>query len=649
MLRTEKILEQYGLNMQDVSRKFDGIEDLIALLQEPITAETSAIIQTIDLRISQSLDQNELAKLAKKSNREKKEYNLEEAQSDIAKAGSISGFFDDDELDNLLNSGLDVNEGEDLDNVKMLIRKTFSKVDISEFFLHFSLGTVPLVSEDLNLIVRKNGMVVEGKFNKQFKATVQVQAEPILPLIGTNLDVTVSSYDRTSVESFDYGNKKPLIEEIQDELPKEVGDAEISSLFFSQILDKKQYRFDYVKRELENLDGTFSTWDLPVGALINPDFTVFSNYYFKPNYLYSLLKKGSLKQVGLREGSYITNSCKESKASGLVIYERGGSAHLNFDYRGKQINDFVSVDEQFESFVASKLNEAIENGKKAHNLGFSPINGNGKSGINHGGYFVHITDSLPDYMFVPAVIVNYFVKYHDINETIAFENDADSRILVFIKRNLVVGLYELPKSLVFSIKTVSQVFPTNANLMSATVYSKHTLNFLNKIDLTEVLGTPTMSDDNFGQEQVQKTPTLEKIQFDNSWLKIVEDAELMISLYLENPEVETFLDEAILDITLLEENGFTDKAIELKRQLQGNKQQEKDVKPTDYENDFTTDLTEDEKIEDDFDIDFTEEDFTEDDFTENDLTEDEKTEDDFDIDFTEEDFNEDDSSKYDLR
>lgn len=569
MLLTEKILEQYGLNMQDVSRKFDGIEELIVLLQEPITAETSAIIQTIDLRVSQSLDRNKLAKLSQKV--EKKEFDIEEAQSNIAKTGIVSGFFDDDELDNLLGSGLDISEGETIESVKMLIRKTFSKIDISEFFLYLGLGKVPMISEDLNLIARSNGIVVEGIFNDQFKATLQVQAEPIISLHGMRVNVTFSSYDRTLLEGITFGNAKPFIEEIEADLPKQVGDAEMSSLFFSQVFDKKSYRFDYIKSELDSLDDKFSTWDLPIGALINPELTRFSNYYLKPNYLYSLVKKGSLKQVGLREGSYITNSCKESKASGFVIYERGGSANLNFTFRGKQINDFVSVDEQFESFVAPMFNEALENGKKADLIGFSPINANGKSGINHGGYFVHSADSLPDFMFVPAVIVNYFKKYHEINEVRAFDNEKDSRTIIFQRGSLVVGLYELPRNLIVTLQTVSQVYPTNASIYEEVVYSKHTLNFLNKIDLLEVLGISEL--DESEEEIIVKTDReievdLEEMEFDESWQMVYEDAESLIEMYLSDPDETIFRDYALSYIELLEENGFEAQAKELKNILE---------------------------------------------------------------------------------
>jgi len=561
MLKTEVLLAEIGLEIADIKDSFSEVSSLIDILEQPFSKETSATVQTVDLKLAQYLGSQEarekLSKITSKAKRTDFSREIEKVQEEVGKTGEAGAFLDEDELAALFEGDMPSVVIEE--EVKLLVKKTFSRIDISEFFSFFSMGEVPMVSEDLNLIVRKGDLVIEAVFNDQFKAAIQVQAEPSLPLHSMNVDVVVSSYNKMAVDKISYGNRKPLVEEVEAELPKEVNDGEISSLFSSQFFNGKDYTFRYVLSEIKDLDEQFSNWDLPVGATISPVLTPLSNYVVDRKKMYGLVKGAAIKQVGLRTGSYTTNSCEASKNLGVVIYERSGGSQFNFDLRGEKASNLIKVDEQFESFIAPKLNQAIEDAAPAYQVGFSPINGLGESGINHGGYLVYSAEGQDSFMFIPAIVCNYFEKHYDSDSVASALGDSESIIVIFMLNDLVVGLYELPMKLAYSIDEVSQIFPSNAAKEAESTYSKNTLKFLNKIELPNFL-----QEENEKEIEIVSDAIVEGEIYDDSWNEIIADANLMIEMAIENPEIQEFREDAVFLISILEESGLTEVAENMK-------------------------------------------------------------------------------------
>jgi hypothetical protein len=82
---------------------------------------------------------------------------------------------------------------------------------------------------------------------------------------------------------------------------------------------------------------------------------------------------------------------------------------------------------------------------------------------------------------------------------------------------------------------------------------------LNKIDLPNFL-------EGQKEEEIEivSDAIVEGEIYDDSWNEIIADANLMIEMAIENPEIEEFREDAVFLISILEESGLTEVAENMK-------------------------------------------------------------------------------------
>lgn len=587
MEKTQKILSSYGITLAQLGKVFPELEELIGLASEEVTKATAGTLQSIDLQLATFLSTDAAIKKLKKVQKKQSTSTEDNLETIIAKEGELGGLgsiLNEDELDALISGSIEVDEAE----VKLLHRKTFVGVDISAFLTTFSRTAIPMVDEDLNLIVRANDLVIQAVWSDAFRTTLQVSSNAVLKLADMEVDVVVSSYKKMEVDSFTYGGSDVPTESIEEELPQKANDSELTTLFAKQGANGDDaYTFAAIKNEIATLnkDGLMS-FDLPLGMTIHPHYTELSNFYYPASYLYNLEDCDRFEQIGLDSGSYISNVCDKSSEQRLTIYERGGN-HLNITIEGMEetISNNASVDEQFESYVSPTLNEAFRKAVNAYLVGFQPDAAVGSINIKDGGYFVYGANGQPNFMFIPAVIYNYFAKNYSFDNVRAYFGKKSSRVVIFERKDVVVGYYELPDELVIGLKYATRVFPTNPKQTSEKTYGAYLSDFKAKIDLSERLG-------------LQKEVVIEELEDDFS--ELIEDTEFMIEIYVDAPS-EEFAEDIGFNIELLQDLGQDAEAARLKTLMKSEEPSEvvaeEAVEEVISEEEIEIDL------EDDFDID----------------------------------------------
>lgn len=544
MENTQKILAQYGVSLIQLARIFPDLEELISLVStiKP-TKETAGTLQSIDLQLSTYLSTDEAKKQLKKVARKQKKVDTSKEEAEIlAKEGELGGLgaiISDDELDQLFE---DLDDTMDESSVKLLHKKTFVGVDISAFFTEISGTSIPMVDEDLNLIVRRNDLVIQAVFSDEFRASLQVSSETPLPLNFEKVNLVVSSFKKMLVDDFTYGDVETPTESLEEQPPSKENDSELSAIFGRQLVQGAGITdlsfasiSNRIAENIENLVGL----DLTEGVTIHPFYTPLSNFYYPPTYLYGLEDCVRFEQVGLDSGSYTSNICDATSKQRLTIYERGG-AHLNDTVEGMEnsIANSANVDEQFESYISPTLNTAFKKGSKAYLVGFvAQIMGQPREqGAKDGGYFVYGANGIPNFMFVPAVIVNYFAKYYSFDNVVTYFGKKSSRVILFEKASVVVGYYILPDDLVITLSAATRIFPVNPKETAEKTYTLYLSDFESKINLAERLGIDKEVEEGLSEEAAE----------------LIDDTEFFIDIFAETPDSE-LQDDIEFNIEVLED------------------------------------------------------------------------------------------------
>ena len=588
MDKTQKILSSYGITLAQLGKVFPELEELIGLASEEATKATAGTLKSIDLQLSAFLTNDEAIKKLKKVQKKQSSSSVDDLETIIEKEGELGGLgsiLNEDEIAAILSGSIEVEK----ETVKLLHRKTFVGVDISEFLTFFSGTYIPMVDENLNLIVRTDDLVIQAIWNEAYRAALQVSSDAVMKVADMRVDVVVSSYKKMLVDFISYGGSDVPTESVEEELPRKANDSEMTTLFAKQgVNGDDAYRFAAIKNEIAtfNKDGLFSI-DLPIGMTIHPHYTELSNYFYPANYLYSLEDCDRFEQIGLDSGSYISNVCDKSTKQRLTIYERGGN-HLNITIEGMEesISNSASVDEQFESYVSPTLNEAFRKGVKAYLVGFQPDARIGSINIKDGGYFVYGANGQPNFMFIPAVIYNYFAKNYSFDDVRAYVGKKSSRVVIFERKDVVVGFYELPDELVIGLKYATRVFPINPKQTAEKTYGAYLSEFKSKIDLSEILG-------------LQKEVVIEESEDDFS--ELIEDTEILIEIFIDAPS-EELAEDIDVYIELLQDLGQFAEAERLNTLLKS--EQPSEVVIEESEDDFEIEIPETEQ--EDIDIDLSE-------------------------------------------
>ena len=569
MVKSQEILSGYGVSLSELGAIFPDLRELVELAQQPSTLATSGTLQSIDLQLAAFLTSPSAIKKLKtlQKKQPKAEDQVEAVVEQLEKLGGLGdSLISFDEFKKYTSEGVQEVE---TPTQKLLHTKTYAGIDISAFLTDLSGEAIPMVSEDLNLILRRDGLVIQAKWSDDFKAQIQVSTSTILPLSGLKVEVVVSSYKKMDVESFNYAGIDAATFSEESELPQKDLESELTSLFSSEGIGEDSYSFDEVAMDIESLNSEgLMKWDFPNGITLHPHYTQLSNFFYTPSYLYSLEDCDRFEQVGLDSGSYTTNTCDSAKTHRLLIYERGGN-HLNAKVAGmdESISNSADVDEQFVEFVAPTLNLAFRKASTAYLVGFQP-NVKGQESVKDGGYFVVGTNGQPNYMFIPAVIYNYFAKYYEFDTIRTYFGKKSNRIVIFEKSDVVMGYYELPNELIISLNDATRVFPNSPSATAKEIYGKNASSFTQKVDLSP-------------QEVEEKVAdvVIEDLTDDDP-TELIDDTEFMIEIYSDSPD-EELTEDIDFNLEILADIGAEDKAKDLRKKFDSlNKVKKEDTKDT---------------------------------------------------------------------
>ena len=524
MLNTEKLLNQYGLTLEEAEQ----------LLQTDIISQLMSVRDTGGAAITQQLPLIDASVVGYLNGDEVKailEANAKDPIEDVDVGGfedlEIDTTFDIDSGDlddfDLRVTDIDVGDLGDLGElgdeaqeeqppvvvapVKEAKKEPttieaykISGVDVADFLLTLGADDVPQVNSEGALVLKANGITMKATYVDDF---VMLST---MPLNSEKVDVTFMS-DNPDVDFEGYkfaGKEGEFIRIDPSELKMSL--EEVSAVFDSQqyAVDNTEANisFDGVTTMIESIEKFNAEFTskmvLPLGVAIDSNMTRASQFFIDPVTMYDLANCDTFFKAAVASRMYITNYCEANDLEHLRIFELGGE-HLNVPlarFVGSTISDQTIVDNAFSERVGKLVTPSTQTNQRLMEVGFAPavpkdVAYNRIDSLSDvAGFMVYVSKDSSEVVYIPSVVVNYFEKYYgDLDLFIGSNKQGKYRVVMFNtpSTNTMQGFYMLDADKVKTAKP-ARLLPTNPEATKEKVMAEHADAFTNKIDLAAEMG-----------------------------------------------------------------------------------------------------------------------------------------------------------------
>ena len=524
MLNTEKLLNQYGLTLEEAEQLLQT--DIISQLMSVRDMGGAAITQQlplIDASVVGYLNGDEVKAIL--------EANAKDPIEDVDVGGfedlEIDTTFDIDSGDlddfDLRVTDIDLGDLGDLGElgdepqeeqppvvvapVKEAKKEPttieaykISGVDVADFLLTLGADDVPQVNSEGALVLKANGITMKATYVDDF---VMLST---MPLNSEKVDVTFMS-DNPDVDFEGYkfaGKEGEFIRINPSELKMSL--EEVSAVFDSQqyAVDNTEANisFDGVSTMIESIEKFNAEFTskmvLPLGVAIDSNMTRASQFFIDPVTMYDLANCDTFFKAAVASRMYITNYCEANDLEHLRIFELGGE-HLNVPlarFVGSTISDQTIVDNAFSERVGKLVTPSTQTNQRLMEVGFAPavpkdVAYNRIDSLSDvAGFMVYVSKDSSEVVYIPSVVVNYFEKYYgDLDLFIGSNKQGKYRVVMFNtpSTNTMQGFYMLDADKVKTAKP-ARLLPTNPEARKEKVMGEHADAFTNKIDLAAEMG-----------------------------------------------------------------------------------------------------------------------------------------------------------------
>lgn len=542
MLRTEKLLNKYGLTTSEVEDLLQ-VDVLSSLMKAKEIDKLALHVSTLDDRVVQYLESEEVKSIL--------EENRKEAFVEDEGFDDFDLDFDLD-LDKEITSGFDirVNQAE-LDAIEeddssptivnepkppapkvvMANMISYDNVSASKFFSEYVKMEVPEADSEGALVFQVGNILVRGIYESDFSRLGSMD------LSEANMSIEILSKDAESILEYANTNSDAGIKEVDKEV------LSLSREEVSQVYNTQQYlkngkevntSFNAIESTLikENNKEKFDKSDLSfsVGKAVHPNMVARSNFYITPKTLYGLADCDEFLSASVGGYSYITNYCEGNDLKQLRIFEIGG-IHLNVPFsntRNETIaNSKVQDDDlTFSGKVESIVGETYTKNETLYEVGFTQVLPNEikydkvDSLSEFAGYFVFSSPFNARTFYVPAVVYNYFKKFYGANEVKAgTSSNIGLYTIYFVKDDDVLGFIMIETKNT-PTSSPARLLPTNPLQYAQKIVGENALAFTDKVDIEDENSIQFIG-------KVKSRPVVEEVSFEEKILLFEQALEFM--------------------------------------------------------------------------------------------------------------------------